>query len=51
MLLIVALLLVHPKGAMLADAVRLLPDLLRLLRRLAVERGPCRVRCGCGCGC
>jgi hypothetical protein len=32
------LLRVRPKGAMLADAVRLLPDLLRLLRRLAADR-------------
>jgi uncharacterized membrane protein YkvA (DUF1232 family) len=38
LLLIVALLLVRPKGAALAEAVRLLPDLLRLLRRLAADR-------------
>jgi uncharacterized membrane protein YkvA (DUF1232 family) len=30
-----ALLLVRPKGNLLGEAVRLLPDLLRLLRRLA----------------
>jgi len=38
LLLIVALLLVRPRGAALADAVRLLPDLLRLLHRLAADR-------------
>jgi uncharacterized membrane protein YkvA (DUF1232 family) len=38
LLLIVALLLLRPKGAMLADAVRMLPDLLRLVRRLAADR-------------
>jgi uncharacterized membrane protein YkvA (DUF1232 family) len=38
LLLIVALLLVRPRGAVLAEAVRLLPDLLRLLRRLAADR-------------
>lgn len=38
LLLIVALLLVRPRGAVLADAVRLLPDLLRLLHRLAADR-------------
>ena len=38
LLLIVALMLVRPKGAVLAEAVRLLPDLLRLLRRLAADR-------------
>jgi uncharacterized membrane protein YkvA (DUF1232 family) len=35
--LIVALVLVRPKGALLREAVRLLPDLLRLLRRLAAD--------------
>jgi len=40
LLLIVALLLVRPKGAVLAEAVRLLPDLVRLLRRLAADRVP-----------
>ncbi len=38
LVLIVALLLLRPKGAMLADAVRMLPDLLRLVRRLAADR-------------
>lgn len=38
LLLIVALMLVRPNGAVLAEAVRLLPDLLRLLRRLAADR-------------
>jgi uncharacterized membrane protein YkvA (DUF1232 family) len=35
--LLVALVLVRPKGPLLAEAVRLLPDLLRLLRRLAAD--------------
>ena len=35
--LLAALLLVRPKGPLLAEAVRLLPDLLRLLRRLAAD--------------
>lgn len=38
LVLIVALLVLRPKGAMLADAVRMLPDLLRLVRRLAADR-------------
>jgi uncharacterized membrane protein YkvA (DUF1232 family) len=33
--LIAALLVARPKGSLLGEAVRLLPDLLRLLRRLA----------------
>lgn len=37
--LIVALLLARPKGPLLGEAMRLLPDLLRLLRRLATDRG------------
>lgn len=36
--LVVGLLLARPKGPLLAEAVRLLPDLLRLLRRLAADR-------------
>ena len=35
--LLIALLLIRPKGALLAEAIRLLPDLLRLLRRLAAD--------------
>jgi uncharacterized membrane protein YkvA (DUF1232 family) len=35
--LLIALLLIRPKGPLLAEAVRLLPDLLRLLRRLAAD--------------
>jgi uncharacterized membrane protein YkvA (DUF1232 family) len=35
--LLAALVLIRPKGALLAEAVRLLPDLLRLLRRLAAD--------------
>ncbi|WP_222106045.1 YkvA family protein [Catellatospora sichuanensis] len=38
LLLVVGLLLARPKGPLLAEAVRLLPDLLRLLRRLAADR-------------
>ncbi|HZS20687.1 MAG TPA: DUF1232 domain-containing protein [Pseudonocardiaceae bacterium] len=37
-MLIVALLVVRPKGAVPADAVRMLPDLLRLVLRLAADR-------------
>jgi uncharacterized membrane protein YkvA (DUF1232 family) len=36
--LIIALALVRPKGPLLTEALRLLPDLLRLLRRLAADR-------------
>jgi uncharacterized membrane protein YkvA (DUF1232 family) len=36
--LIVALLIVRPKGPLLNEALRILPDLLRLLRRLAADR-------------
>ncbi|HKS98143.1 MAG TPA: DUF1232 domain-containing protein [Rugosimonospora sp.] len=36
--LVVALLLVRPSGPLLAEAVRILPDVLRLLRRLAADR-------------
>jgi len=36
--LAVGLLLVRPRGPLLTEAVRLLPDLLRLLRRLAADR-------------
>jgi uncharacterized membrane protein YkvA (DUF1232 family) len=35
--LLVALLVARPKGNLLGEAVRLLPDLLRLLRRLAAD--------------
>jgi len=35
--LLAALVLVRPKGNLLGEAVRLLPDLLRLLRRLAAD--------------
>jgi uncharacterized membrane protein YkvA (DUF1232 family) len=35
--LLVALLVARPKGSSLGEAVRLLPDLLRLLRRLAAD--------------
>jgi uncharacterized membrane protein YkvA (DUF1232 family) len=36
--LVIALLMVRPKGSLLAEAMRILPDLLRLLRRLAADR-------------
>jgi uncharacterized membrane protein YkvA (DUF1232 family) len=35
--LLVALLLVRPRGSLLREALRLLPDVLRLLRRLASD--------------
>ena len=35
LVLLAALLMVRPKGGLLGEALRLLPDLLRLLRRLA----------------
>jgi uncharacterized membrane protein YkvA (DUF1232 family) len=35
--LLAALLVVRPKGNLLGEALRLLPDLLRLLRRLAAD--------------
>jgi uncharacterized membrane protein YkvA (DUF1232 family) len=39
LVLLGALLMARPKGNLLAEALRLLPDLLRLLRRLARDRG------------
>ena|SRR5690349_8662867 len=36
--LAIALLVTKPKGVLLSEAMRLLPDLLRLLRRLATDR-------------
>ncbi|MEU7618491.1 DUF1232 domain-containing protein [Micromonospora rifamycinica] len=36
--LAIALLLVRPKGSLLTEAIRILPDLLRTLRRLAADR-------------
>jgi uncharacterized membrane protein YkvA (DUF1232 family) len=36
---VVALLVVRPRGSLLKESVRLLPDLLRLLRDLAADRG------------
>ncbi|MFG3551503.1 YkvA family protein [Streptomyces sp. NPDC047725] len=36
--LVIALLVVRPKGALLGEAVRLLPDLTRLLRGLAADK-------------
>jgi uncharacterized membrane protein YkvA (DUF1232 family) len=37
--LVVALVLARPRGALLAEALRLLPDVLRLIRRLAADPG------------
>jgi len=37
LVLVIGLLLVRPKGRLLAEAVRVLPDVLRLLRRLAAD--------------
>jgi uncharacterized membrane protein YkvA (DUF1232 family) len=37
LVLVIALLLVRPKERLLAEAVRILPDVLRLLRRLATD--------------
>jgi uncharacterized membrane protein YkvA (DUF1232 family) len=39
LVLLAALLVARPKGNLLGEAVRLLPDLLRLLQRLARDRG------------
>jgi uncharacterized membrane protein YkvA (DUF1232 family) len=36
--LIVALVLVRPRGSLLREALRLLPDVLRLIRRLAADK-------------
>ncbi|MCR3749326.1 YkvA family protein [Lentzea californiensis] len=36
--LIVALVVVRPRGGLLREALRLLPDVLRLVRRLAADR-------------
>jgi uncharacterized membrane protein YkvA (DUF1232 family) len=35
--LVVALVLARPRGALLTEALRLLPDILRLIRRLAAD--------------
>jgi uncharacterized membrane protein YkvA (DUF1232 family) len=39
LVLLGALLVARPKGNLLGEALRLLPDILRLLRRLASDRG------------
>jgi uncharacterized membrane protein YkvA (DUF1232 family) len=39
LVLLGALLVARPKGNLLGETLRLLPDLLRLLRRLAADRG------------
>ena len=47
--LVVALVLARPRGALLTEALRLLPDVLRLIRRLAADPGlPRGVRIGLG---
>jgi uncharacterized membrane protein YkvA (DUF1232 family) len=47
LVLIVALVIVRPRGGLLREALRLLPDLLRLLPRLAADRSlPRNVRVG-----
>jgi uncharacterized membrane protein YkvA (DUF1232 family) len=45
--LVLALVIVRPRGGLLREALRLLPDVLRLIRRLAADRelpGSVRVR-------
>ena len=47
--LVVALIIVRPRGGLLREALRLLPDVLRLVRRLAADRAlprEVRVRLG-----
>lgn len=39
LVLVVALLVLRPKGGVLKESLRILPDLLRLLRRLAGDKG------------
>ena len=36
--LVVALIIVRPRGGLLREALRLLPDVLRLVRRLAADQ-------------
>jgi uncharacterized membrane protein YkvA (DUF1232 family) len=43
LVLLGALLVARPKGNLLGETLRILPDLLRLLRRLAADRGVPRV--------
>jgi uncharacterized membrane protein YkvA (DUF1232 family) len=38
LVLVITLIFVRPKGALLSEALRLLPDLLRLLHRLVTDR-------------
>jgi hypothetical protein len=40
-----ALAFLRPRGGLLREAVRILPDTLRLIRRLAAAT-PCRAACG-----
>ncbi|GAB3808670.1 hypothetical protein [Micromonospora zhanjiangensis] len=48
--LLIGLLIVRPRGPLLKEALRILPDLLRLLRRLAGDRTLPR-GCGYASGC
>ncbi|RSM38848.1 DUF1232 domain-containing protein [Amycolatopsis balhimycina DSM 5908] len=38
LVLVVALLVIRPRGGLLREALRLLPDVLRLIRRLAADK-------------
>lgn len=38
LILVIALLVMHPRGNLLTEALRLLPDLVRLIRRLASDK-------------
>ncbi|BBX89732.1 DUF1232 domain-containing protein [Mycolicibacterium boenickei] len=38
LVLVIALIIVRPRGNLLAEALRILPDLLRLIRRLAADK-------------
>ncbi|MBM7786542.1 hypothetical protein [Tenggerimyces flavus] len=44
------MILARQKGPLLKEALRILPDLLRLLRRLAADRA-CPAECGSGSAC
>lgn len=49
LVLVIALIVVRPRGGLLREAVRILPDVLRLVRRLAADRSlprGARVRLG-----
>ena len=49
-MLLIGLAVVRPKGPLLKEALRVLPDLLRLLRRLAADTSlPRGIRSASGC--